>query len=131
MGYYAKEQPRDRLNETYQNAPPATTSNQSQNGVPLTSSVVTLSDKTTVFEVTAFSGTAGGGAVIGKWGPASVTGTNFDFIVQSGNTRTFIVPQSVFGVNSVAGANVANGLYSTVALKNATAQSTSVFTIEY
>lgn len=128
---YARDLPIDRNNNLYP-APPAYISNQSQNGVPAASSVVTLNDKTTVLMVMAMGGNAGNAGIIGKWGSASVTGNNFDFMVNSGQTTPLVVPVSVMGgVSSVAGANVVNGLYQTVALKTATAQSCSVFTSEY
>lgn len=105
--------------------------NKSQAGVPIASSVITLDDKTTVIEMTVIGGQSANSAVIGKWGTASVTSTNFDFIVQSGTTRPLVVPVSVFGTSSVAGANVANGLYNAVAVKTATNVSASVFSVEY
>ena len=128
---YARELPKSKNEVAYENAPPAFTSYQSQNGAPIAFSVISLSDKTTVIEISAFSGTAGGGGIIGKWGSASVTGTNFDFFINSGLTRQFVIPVSIAGVQSVAGANVANGLYNAVAVKFATVQSASVFSTEY
>ncbi len=129
---YAKQLPLDKNNMPYETLP-AFTSQQSQNGVPTVSSVITLSPNTTVLDVTAFSGTAGSGAIIGKWGPSSVTGTNFDWCVNCGVSRTFVIPQSVFGAQlaSVAGIGAQMGLYTTVAVKVATATSASIFTAEY
>lgn len=128
---YARKIPRDVTDETIDGAPPAFPTNQSQAGVPTVSSVVSLNDKTTIIEISAMTGNAGSGGIIGKWGVSSVTSTNFDFFVGSGVTRDLVVPVSVMGVTSVAGANVANGLYNSVSLKTATAQSSSVFTSEY
>lgn len=127
---YAKELALDKKANVYAGIP-ATVSNQSQKGVPTASSVISLNDKTTVIDVTCIGGQSGNAAILGKWGSASVTGTNFDWIVGSGQTRTFVVPVSVMGTTSVAGANVANGLYNSVAVITATAQSASVFTAEY
>lgn len=130
MGY-ARQLPQDKNNNPYQ-APPPFTSYQSQGGVPIASSVVTLSPNTTVIDVTVFGGVSANAAIIGKWGVASVTGTNFDWIVQSGADKTFVVPVSVYGSSpSIAGANAMNGLYNAVSLKTATATLASVFTVEY
>lgn len=132
MSNYAKQQPVDKQNSTMQNAPPAFPTLQSQAGVPVASSVLTFSQNTTVVDVGAFTGTAGSGGIIGKWGAASVTASNFDIFVNSGASNRYVVPVSVFGVtSSVVGANVANGLYTAISLKAATTQSSSVFTIEY
>lgn len=128
---YAKELPQDRKDQRFDGAPPAFPSLQSQNGVPVVSSVISLTDKTTVIELSAIGGQAGNGGIIFKWGSASVSGTNYDGIIQSGVTRVYVVPQSVMGTSSVAGANVANGLYAAIAVKTATAQSASVFSVEY
>lgn len=102
-------------------------------GVPTTSSVIGLSPNTTAVELTTLSANAGNGAILGRWGNASVTSSNFDFIVTAGVSKLFAVPVSVFGAPpaSVAGANAANGLYSQIAVITATAQSASVFAIEY
>lgn len=128
---YAKDFPVDKKGNALPVSLPPYISTQSQAGVPTASSVITLNDKTTVLDVSAIGGAAANGAIIGKWGSASVTATNFDFFVQSGTTRTLVVPVSVQGTSSVAGANVSNGLYNSVAVKTATAQSTSIFTAEY
>lgn len=132
MSNYAKQLPKSQNEMQYDAAPPAFVSNQSQNGVPIASSVVSLNDKTTVIELMVIGGQGGNAGIIGKWGTGSVTGTSFDIQVNSGQTRQFVVPQSVFGnISSIAGANVANGLYNSLSLKTATAQSASVFSIEY
>ncbi len=130
MALYARALPMDQQSQRYDGAPAAQISYQSQKGVPLASSVLTLTDKTTVIEVSAVSGQSGSGGLLMKWGPSSVTASNYDNFIQAGSTRTFVVPQSVFAQTSIAGANVANGLYSTVSFINATAVSTSVYTAE-
>lgn len=131
MAKYPKELPTDKNNNVYP-APPAFKSNQSQNGVPIASSVLTLNANTTVLQVMVVGGTVGNSAVLGKWGSASVTGTNYDFMVPSGFTMPFVVPVSIMGTSSsIQGANPQNGLYPTVAFIAATAQSSSVFTAEY
>lgn len=130
MALYAKELPQDKNRNVYP-APPAYTSNQAVIGVPIASSVITLSDKTTVIEFTVLGGQSGNAAIIGKWGVASVTSSNFDFVIASGQTRQMVVPVSVFAQASIAGANVANGLYPAVAIKTATTVSASVLSVEY
>jgi hypothetical protein len=127
---YARDLPQDKNNNVYP-APPAYISTQAQRGNPVASSVVTLNDKSTVIDIMAISGGTAAGGILGKWGAASVTATNFDFMVNAGQNRTFVVPQSVQGTASISGANVANGLYPTVAFISATAQACSVFTAEY
>lgn len=131
MSYYGKQLPRSQNEMQYDSAPPAFVSNQSQSGNPAASSVISLSDKTTVIELMAIGGNNGNAGIIGKWGPGSVTGTSFDIQVNSGQTRQFVVPQSVFGNASIAGANVANGLYNSLSVKYATPQACSVLSIEY
>lgn len=129
---YARNLPLDKNNMPFP-APPAFTSSQSQSGAPATSSVITFSANTTVLDVTVFSNASGNSAIIGKWGSASVTSTNFDWVVQSGQYRAFVVPVSVFGapLASVAGANAANGLYNTVAVKAFSTVVPSILTTEY
>jgi len=132
---YAKEIPLDKNGNPYSdNVNPAFTSLQSQAGVPIASSVITLTPDTTVLmvNVLAPAGATGTGAIIGKWGSASVTSTNFDWMATPNHQQTLVVPRSTnVGTPSVQGINPANGLYSTVAVKTATAQSASVFTAEY
>lgn len=127
---YAKDLPIDKGGLPYP-SPPAYQSNQSQRGVPLTSSVITFSDKTTVLDVAVLGGQSGNSLILGKWGTASVTATNFDWMVQSGEHKILVIPVSVGGINSVAGANVANGLFPAVAVITGTATSASIFTAEY
>ena len=128
---YARELPQDRKDQRFDGAPPAFVALQSQSGVPAASSVLTLTDRTTVIDITATGVAAGSAAIIGKWGSASVTASNFDIAVAAGQSRTFVVPVSVMGTTSVAGANVANGLYATLALKNVGTAGGSVLTVEY
>lgn len=124
---YAPKTPRDKTDEVIQNAPAAVISLNSNAGVPVTSSVISLTDRTTMLEMTAI-----GGSIAIKWGVSSVVasgaGANFDNIITNNTTRQFVVPVSVIGVQSVAGANVANGLYNAVSVIQATATSASVFT---
>lgn len=129
---YARNLPLDKNNMPYP-APPAFTSSQSQAGNPVASSVITLSANTTTIGIMALGGQAGNAAIIGKWGASSVTSTNFDIMVNSGQTLPFVVPVSVFGAQlaSVAGANAQNGLYTSLSVKAATAQACSIFTAEY
>lgn len=127
---YARSMPIDRKGNNYETVPPYPAYARNA-GVPTASSVITLNDNTTVIDVTVIGGQAGNAAILGKWGSASVTTSNYDWVVGSGATRTLVVPQSVIGTTSVAGANVMNGLYSTCAVIVATAQSASVFTAEY
>jgi len=129
---YARELPLDKNNIPYP-VPPSKTSYQSQAGNPTVSSVLTLSPNTTVLSLMAIGGNAGNAGIIGKWGVASVTTTNFDIQVNSGQTLTFVVPVSTqgTGTQSVQGINPTLGLFPAIALKGATAQACSVFSAEY
>lgn len=127
---YAKELPQDKNNQTYP-ALPAVPANQGWIVVPAASSTIGLTDKTTVLDLTVIGGQAGNAAVLGKWGTATASATNFDFAVNSGQSRTFVVPQSVAGTQSIAGIATQMGLYKTVTLVTATAVSASVIGAEY
>lgn len=83
---------------------------------PATSSVITFGANSTKVEVSAANG-----PVAIRWGTGSViaiAGTaNFDHVVPANTVRTFVIPQSVQGVTgSVVGANVLNGLYTSMAV---------------
>ena len=140
MANYAKELPLDKNNYPA-SLVPAKLSNQSQAGNPTASSVLTLTANTTVVNVMAIAGLNGAGGILGKWvtaaqvtsGASSVTATNYDFMVNSGQNLSFVVPVSTSGTGSqsVQGINPTLGLFPAVSLKAATAQSTSVFTAEY
>ena len=137
---YAKQLPLDKNNYPYP-APPAFVSNQSQAGNPIASSVITLSANTTVISLMAIGGNAGNAGLLGKWvtaaqitsGASSVTSTNFDIMVNSGQTLSFVVPISTngTGTQSVQGINPTLGLYPALSVKAATAQACSVFSAEY
>lgn len=99
----------------------------------VTSSVVTLSDKTTMMEITAI----GAPAVI-KWiattntNPSviSAAGTaNFDHVIPAGTLRRFVVPRESAAITSIAGANIQEGLYQRVAWK--TSAAASILSTEY
>lgn len=127
MADYAKQFPKDRTNQLVVGAPPAFITLQSQIGNPVASSVITLSSMTTVVGMSAI-----GGTIIGKWGVASVTSNNFDVMVSPNTgTQMFVVPVSVMGTGSIVGANVQNGLYPAISVKQATSSIATVLTIEY
>lgn len=128
---YAKNLAIDKNNNVYPGIPPVI-ANQQWSGVPVSSSVIGLTDRTTVIDVTALGGQGGNAAILGKWGPNAVSTSNFDWVVSSGQTRTLVVPVSVMGNSqSIMGANGQNGLYKSMAIIVATAQSASVFGAEY
>lgn len=122
---YAPQLPRDKADNSLQEYPAPIVAIQAQNGVPVASSIVTLSDRTTMLEVMAV-----GNPLLMKWGGATVSLTSFDHTIPPNTMRRFVVPQSVAGVPSIAGANVMNGLYNKVGFITATG-SASVFTAEY
>lgn len=104
----------------------------SENGTA--SSVLTLTDNTTVLEVA----TVGAPAYI-KWITRSDTTAsviaaagstaNFDDVVPANTTRIFPIPQETIGTSSLVGANIAAGLYNRVSVK--TAGIASVITVEF
>lgn len=86
-----------------------------------TSSVITLSDRTTMLEVAAVGSTG-----FLKWiastdttaSVISAAGTaDYDHVIPAGTIRRFVVPQERAGIPSIAGANVQNGCYARVAYK--------------
>lgn len=97
------------------------------------SSLITLTDNTSIIEVQAI-----GGAAAIKWiatgntNPSVITaaGTaNFDHIIPANYYRRFAVPQENQGVNSIVGINKQAGLYNRVAVK--TVGVASVATTQY
>lgn len=109
----------------------------SENGTA--SSVMTLTDNTTVVEVGAV-----GAAVYLRWVPRTETAAvapygsviaiagataNFDDYVPPNTTRIFPIPQETIGTSSIVGANVAAGLYNRLAVKSAGIA--SVITVEF
>lgn len=121
---YAQSLPMDKGNNPMQEYPApvvAITRNVSENATA--SSVVSLSDRTTAVEIAAV-----GQAVAMRWVSASDTQAsvvsiagataNFDHIIPSGQYRRFVVPIEKQGVSSIAGANVANGLFARMAFKS-------------
>lgn len=123
MAQYAKQLPVDQNNNPYTDATPAFPSNQSWSGVPVASSTIGISDKSTVIQM----GSQGGVALF-KWGPSSVTTSNFDGVV-TGTPRSFVIPVSIVAAVSVMGANGMNGLYNKVSVF--TPSSASVFGAEF
>lgn len=131
---YAKRQPLDGNGNVYTNSPPPFTAFQrfSEENASV-SSVVTLTDNTTVVEVAAV-----GQAAVVKWIAASDTiasvisaeGTaNYDVIIPSGMLRRLVVPQETAGTSSIVGLNKQAGLYNRIAYK--TVGIGSVLTAEY
>jgi hypothetical protein len=83
------------------------------------SSVITMNDNTTVVEVTAT-----GAAAFFRWvasgdTTASVTGSNYDHLVNLNQTRRFVVPIETLGTTSIVGANIQNGLFNRYAMMSA------------
>lgn len=103
------------------------------------SSVITLTDDTTVIEVT-----AAGSDVAIRWVPATETAavtpfasvisqgatTNLDHVVPRNTYRRFVVPIESQGVSSIVGANVKNGLFKRVAVVSGATVS-SLIALEY
>lgn len=134
MNTYAAPQPIDRNENTMQGYPtpePALTQYLRENAT--TSSVMTLTDDTTVIEIA-----AGGGPAIMKWITTadtsgsvfgSVLGVNYDHVIPKDTLRRFVVPIERIGVSSIVGYNKQNGLYNRVAVRSMGIA--SVLTSEY
>lgn len=95
------------------------------------SSVITLTDSTTVIEVAAVGAPAAFKWIAtGNTNPSVITvaaTADFDHLIPSGVVRRFVVPIERQGITSVVGANKRNGLYNRVAIIGAA----SVFTTQY
>ena len=138
---YAKALPRDANGADMQEypAPFKALARYSSNNATV-SSVITVTDNTTVVEIT-----ANGSPVAIRWVPASETAgvspfasvittagatANFDHMVPKDTYRRFVIPQEGVGVASVVGAGVQAGTYRRVAIISASAVS-SVLTSEF
>lgn len=127
--------PADKANNPLQGYPaPFVAKARYGSSTTVASSVITLTDNTSVVEVT-----AGTGPVALRWVGAADTqasviavgGTaNFDHVISAGDTRRFAVPIETYGVNSIVGINKQAGLYNRVAIVTAGSNS-SVFTSEF
>lgn len=121
MQNYAKPLPVDRQGGHMTAFPPATSTLGSVHRENASaSSVTSLSDMTTVVEVTAV-GTAAGirWAVNQATSVVTAAGTaNFDNIIAADNTRLFVVPRRIQATTSVAGINVQEGLFGGIATKS-------------
>lgn len=128
---YAARLPLEKNNVPYQYVSAVT--KQTTAGSPSASSVITLSPNTTTVEITAYGTNSGASAIWGRWGSSSVTASTADFIVNTGTSKLLAVPINTTSSSpaSVAGANAANGLFSTISLNNALAAAASVLVIEY
>lgn len=130
---YARPLPVDRMGHVMVNVPPAaSTFGSTHRENTSNSSVTSLSDNTSVVEVTA----VGAGAAI-RWATNQATsvvtaqGTaNFDNVIAAGATRLFVVPRRVAAVPSISGINSQEGLFSGIATKTI-AGAGSVLLAEY
>lgn len=145
MRDYSPVLPRDKNDEVKQlYTPPIVALASTNRENASASSILLLTHDTTEIEVSAQGGSIF--AIAGKWitqanvnasvaatSVISAAGTaNFDFIVQNGMTRRFVVPIATFGqtAGSVQGVNRENGLYPAVAFKT-TGGNASVLTSEF
>lgn len=135
-GNYAKAIPRDNGNSPLQEFPtPFKAQARYYRDSAAVSSVITLTDNTTIVEV----GTGGATGALLRWVPAtetagvnpfaSVLTTNYDNFIPANSLRRFVVPKESQGVTSIVGINVQNGLYKRVAIMNVGAG--SVLTAEH
>ena len=137
---YAKRLPIDERNNVMQEYPaPFTALARYNTNNATVSSVITLTDNTTVVEVA-----AAGADVAVRWVPASEgagvapfasiiaqgASINLDHLVPRNTFRRFVVPRESQGTSSIVGANVANGLYKRIAVVSSAAVS-SILTVEF
>lgn len=123
---YAVEIPHDKNVEPLQGYPSPIKAKATWATTQLASSVITLTDNTTVLEVSA----GGGQGVYLRWVRSTETAAgapfasvissglglaNFDHVVTAGQTRRFVVPPDTGPVNSVVGINKQAGLINRVA----------------
>ena len=122
--FYPARLPMDGSGESMQNFGPSKKALARYGSTAAVSSVITLTDNTTVIEVAAMSGAGGSGLAI-KWiasgdTQASViaTGANADFdnSIPPNYYRQFVVPIEKYGTTSIVGLNKQNGLYNRVAI---------------
>ena len=142
---YSPRLPRDKTDEVKQGYPPpliALVTTHKENAS--VSSILLLGHDTTEIEVSAHGGSIFG--LAGKWisqinmsnsvaatSVITAAGTaNFDFIVQNGTTRRFVVPISTNPqtAGSVQGVNREYGLFPGIAFKT-TGGNGSVLTVEF
>lgn len=130
---YAKELPSDKNGSKMQEYYPAYKSltRYGTNNATI-SSVITLTDNTTVVEIA-----ANGSPVAVRWIPSTETASvspfasiittgasaNFDHIVAKDTVKQFVVPQESQGISSIVGINVQSGLYKRVAFMSGAAVS--------
>lgn len=120
---YAVPLPNDKNGNPLQGIPSPKVANTrygSENGTA--SSVMTMTDNTTVVEIAAI-----GGPAVMRWVAASdtqasvisaVATANFDYVIPSATMRRFVVPIESVGVSSVVGINPQAGLYRRYAVKS-------------
>ena len=123
MENYAPKLPRDRTGEAMQQYPsPRLALTTIANDNNTVSSVITLNDQTSALEI----GAVGAPAVM-RWLAVGVANTsvvsaagtaNFDHVIPSATYRRFVVPRETAAIASVAGINIAEGLYQRVAVRS-------------
>lgn len=137
---YASRLPTDASGLPMQEYPSAKKALARYGSSATVSSVITLTDNTTVIEVTA----VGGGGVSLRWIPATETAAvspfasviasgataNFDNVVAADTTRRFVVPIEVYGTSSIVGLNKQEGLYNRVAFITNSIPQSSVLVLE-
>ena len=142
---YAVPMPHDKNGEPLQTYPAAVKALAQYATEQVASSVVTLTDRTTVVEIAA----VGGAGLMMRWVPSTETAgvapfasviasglgvANWDHVIAPSTVRRFVVPIEKVPAQSVMGANGANGLYNRIAwistISTATGRA-SVFGTEY
>lgn len=133
---YARALSFDKTGAPIQDGPPNIVAKQRYSSAETSSasSVITLTDNTSILEIEA----SGAPAVV-RWiaisdtqaSVISIPGAtaNFDAMVAANTVRKFVVPQETQGVQSIVGINKQAGLYNRVAIKSAGVG--SILAIEY
>ena len=139
---YAKPLPVDARNNVMDEYPAPYKAVATVSTVPVASSCISLTDRTTVVEIAA----VGGAGSFIRWVPRTETAAvspaasviasglgvaNFDHFIPAGTVRRFVVPIEIVPATSIMGANGANGLYNRLAWINASGVSSSVLSTEF
>lgn len=133
---YAAASPNDRKNNPMPEYPAPIPQKAIYLNATGTSSVITMTDDTTIVE---FSAVGGQGGVM-RWVKSTDTqasvvsagaGLNFDHYIPANGSRRLVVPIETQGVSSIVGINKQAGLYNRYAIKAVPSPNSSVFAAEF
>lgn len=118
---YAAASPNDRKNNPMPEYPAPITAKATYLNTTTVSSVMTMTDDTTIIEVSVSGGIPAGLKWISRTDTTAsvvtVVPTNYDHIIPPNTVRRFVVPIEQQGVSSIVGINKQAGLYNRFAVK--------------